>query len=62
MKPQSLKSLEAEITRLRAYIADMQCLIEYSAAYLNDATQWEGDDHLGPMWQELYNRNPQGAR
>lgn len=35
---------------------DTIALIDSSTRWLNNATEWEADERLGPMWQALYDR------
>jgi hypothetical protein len=58
-----LAELEAENERLKARLVDYDKLIssydeliDKSRKWYHDSTQWEGDEDLGPMWQDLWDR------
>lgn len=38
------------------HISDLYGEIEHSTRWMNDATEWEGDEDLAPRWQALYNK------
>lgn len=38
------------------HISDLYGEIEHSTRWLNDATEWDGDEDLRPRWQALYNK------
>ncbi len=55
--------LAIENDRLKTRLADYDKLvlaydelIERSRKWYHDSTQWEGDEDLGPMWQDLWDR------
>ena len=35
---------------------DLDALIDTASRWLNDSTQWEGDDYLSPQFQKLRDR------
>jgi len=50
------KALEAKVAGYDKLISDYDDLIEKSRKWYHDSNLWEGDEDLGPLWQELWNR------
>jgi hypothetical protein len=59
------KKVEARVAELEAAYAkalvwshDIVDVINFSSRWIHDSTLWEGDEELGPKWQDIWDRAP----
>jgi hypothetical protein len=51
-----LDAARKERDEARQLLDDTEALVWKSSRWLNDSTEWGGDELLGPQWQALWNR------
>ena len=55
---QRIAKLRVKVAEWEAWSQQYENLLETSKRWLHTSQEWDGDDYLGPMWQDLWNSAP----